>query len=97
LVVDSGTKGLTRLIAPIPAPTLEQIESICLSQDNLSSIVTPRHEYLLILGTSLLLIKIGLPDTLLLLTLYCLERLLSNFLITQSKFSSLPGFPNECT
>ena len=55
---------LTRLIAPIPALTLEQIESMCFSQDSLSSIVTQRHVYLLILGIGTLLIKMGLLDTL---------------------------------
>ena len=40
------------------APTLEQIESICFSQDNLPSMVTSTHVYLLVVGTGTLLIKI---------------------------------------
>lgn len=40
--------------------SLEQIDSICFYQYNLSSMLTPRHEYLLVLDTCLLIIKIGI-------------------------------------
>ena len=49
-------------LTPIPAPTLAQIVSICFSQVSLSSRLTPRHVYVPVLGTGILLIKIGLLE-----------------------------------
>ena len=60
---NGGTKGFIRFIAPIPALTLEHIESMCASQVNFSSI--PKHVYLLIRGTGVLFINIGVLPILL--------------------------------